>query len=110
MAAKQPTKGPEADRRTGDGEKALSSQQLIDLLNEDLSREHQAIIAYVVSSHVLKGVDYMNIAKELEAHALQELQHALIVPKQIDYLGGQPTVTAKPVKVSYKAEEMLQFD
>src|SRR5438067_3747487 len=91
-------------------EKPLTREQLIALLNEDLAREYQAIIAYVVYSQVLKGAEYMSIAGELEKHAAQELQHALIVSKQIDYLGGMPTVTPRPVKTSEKAEEMLQFD
>src|SRR5437762_8972313 len=88
----------------------LTRQQLINLLNEDLSREYQAIIAYVVYSQVLKGAQYMKIAEELEAHAAEELQHALIVSNQIDYLGGMPTVTPTPVKVSDKPEELLRFD
>jgi bacterioferritin len=88
----------------------LTRQQLIDLLNDDLSREYQAIIAYVVYSQVLKGAQYMKIAEELELHAAEELQHALLVSKQIDYLGGMPTVSPKPVKVSEKAEDMLRFD
>lgn len=88
----------------------LTRKQLIDLLNEDLSREYQAIIAYVVYSQVLKGPQYMNIAAELEKHAAEELQHALLISNQIDYLGGMPTVTPKPVKTSEKAEDMLQFD
>src|SRR5439155_23071860 len=88
----------------------LTRQQLIDRLNEDLSREYQAIIAYVVYSQVLKGAEYMNIAKELEVHAGEELQHALIIAKQIDYLGGMPEVTPRPVKTSDDAEEMLRFD
>jgi len=88
----------------------ISRKQLIDLLNEDLSREYQAIIAYVVYSQTLKGAAYMSIAKELETHAQEELAHALIVAKQIDYLGGTPAVTAKPVKTSDDAQEMLRFD
>ena len=91
-------------------QKKSSRQELIDALNEDLSREYQAIIAYVVYSQVLKGAAYMKIAEELEAHAGEELAHALIISNQIDYLGGQPTVTAKPVKISNKAEELLRFD
>jgi bacterioferritin len=90
--------------------KVLSRKQLIDLLNEDLSREYQAIISYVVYSQVLKGPQYMNIAGELELHARQELEHALTISKQIDYLGGMPVVTPEPVKTSAKAEEMLRFD
>src|SRR5712675_1574575 len=91
-------------------EKAVDRKRLIQLLNHDLSREYQAIIAYVVYSQVLKGAAYMNIAKELEKHAKEELGHALIIAKQIDYLGGMPTVTPKPVKTSEKAEDMLRFD
>ncbi|HEY7155651.1 MAG TPA: ferritin-like domain-containing protein [Gemmataceae bacterium] len=88
----------------------ITREQLIELLNEDLAREYQAIIAYVVYSQVLKGAEYMSIAGELEKHAAQELQHALLISKQIDYLGGMPTVTAKPVKTSEDARAMLQAD
>ena len=90
--------------------KYITRKRLIELLNDDLSREYQAIIAYVNYSQVLKGAQYMNIAAELEKHAGEELNHALIVANQIDYLGGMPTVTPKPVKTSEKAEEMLRFD
>jgi bacterioferritin len=88
----------------------VKREDLIDLLNEDLAREYQAIIAYVVYSQVLKGAPYMAIAAELEKHAGEELQHAIILSNQIDYLGGMPCVVAKPVKTSEKAEDMLQFD
>jgi len=85
-------------------------KDLIAALNEDLSREYQAIIAYVVYSQVLKGPEYMSIAKELETHASEELAHALIISKHVDYLGGMPTATPKPVKLSDKAEDMLRAD
>ena len=88
----------------------VTRDQLADLLNEDLSREYQAIIAYVVYSQVLKGAEYMSIADQLEIHAGQELKHALIISRQIDYLGKMPSVTAKPVRVSEKARDMLRFD
>ncbi|MFN8609121.1 MAG: ferritin-like domain-containing protein [Vulcanimicrobiota bacterium] len=88
----------------------LTRQQLIDALNEDLSREYQAIVAYVNYSQTLKGAQWMHIAKELEKHAGEELTHALTIAKQIDYLGGQPTVQMKPVKTSEKPEDMLRFD
>jgi bacterioferritin len=91
-------------------DKAVTREQLIALLNEDLSREYQAIIAYVVYSQVLKGPEYMAIAGELEIHAGEELAHALTIAKQIDYLGGMPNVAPKPVKTSEKAKEMLRFD
>src|SRR5579871_4490804 len=85
-------------------------KELIDALNEDLAREYQAIIAYTVYSNVLSGAQWMQIAGELRLHAAQELQHALIIADQIDYLGGMPTGTPKEVKLSKKAEEMLRFD
>jgi bacterioferritin len=88
----------------------ITRKQLIDKLNDDLSREYQAIIAYVVYSQALKGAQYMGIAKELEAHAKQELQHALTIAKHVDYLGGMPTATPKPVKVLEKNEAMLRAD
>jgi bacterioferritin len=91
-------------------EAAVTREQLIAALNEDLAREYQAIIAYVNYSQVLKGAQYMSIAAELEVHAGEELQHALQIANQIDYLGGMPTVTPKPVKTSDKAEDMLRFD
>ncbi len=85
-------------------------EQLIADLNADLAREYQAIIAYVVYSQVLKGPEYMAIAKELEVHATEELQHALIIAKQIDYLGGTPITKPEPVKTSSEARDMLRFD
>ena len=88
----------------------ITREELVKNLNEDLSGEYQAIISYVVYSQVLKGAQYMNIAGELEKHAAEELGHALIISKQIDYLGGMPVVTPMPVRTSEKAREMLQFD
>lgn len=104
MATKQPQQGQQA--AAGD----ISREQLAQLLNEDLAREYQAIIAYVIYSQVLKGAQYMHIAKELEQHAQEELKHALILSKQLDYLGAMPTTEVKPVVTSEKAEEMLEAD
>ena len=89
---------------------AISRKTLIARLNEDLAREYQAIIAYVVYSQVIKGAAYMSIAKELESHAKDELRHALTISNQIDYLGGDPTVTPKPVRTSKSPKAMLRFD
>ena len=96
--------------KTDSASSTVTREELIKLLNEDLSREYQAIISYVVYSQVLKGAPYMNIAAELEKHAGEELQHAIVVANQIDYLGGMPSVTPKPVKTSDKAEQILRFD
>ncbi len=89
---------------------ATTRKELVKLLNEDLSREYQAIISYVVYSQVLKGAEFMNIAGELEKHAGEELAHALVLSNQIDYLGGMPVVQSNPVRTSEKAREMLRFD
>ena len=88
----------------------VTRQQLIEALNEDLSREYQAIIAYVNYSQVLKGAAYMNIADELAVHAAEELDHALKIANAVDYLGGMPSVTPKPVQTSENADDMLRFD
>lgn len=112
MADKHITKSVAVPERPAarDGSQSLNCEQMIALLNEDLAREYQAIIAYVVYSQVLKGAQYMSIAQELEKHAREELEHALIIARQIDYLGGMPGVTPKAVKTSKDAEEMLHFD
>jgi len=89
---------------------AISRDRLAELLNQDLAREYQAIIAYVVYSQVLKGAEYMSIADQLALHAKQELDHALIISRQIDYLGEMPTVHPTPVKTSEDPKAMLRFD
>lgn len=88
----------------------LTREEMIELLNEDLSREYQAIIAYTVYSQVIKGAEYTDIARELEKHAAEELAHAIKIAKQIDYLGGMPVVTPQPVKTSDDPIEMLRAD
>ena len=104
-----PTKDGSRDK-AGRAPESIDRKKLIELLNEDLAREYQAIIAYVVYSQVIKGAPYMAIASELEVHAGEELQHALTISKQIDYLGGTPTVTPKPVKLSDDPKALLRFD
>ena len=99
-----------AEPKLVENERTFSRERLAELLNEDLSREYQAIIGYVVYSQVLKGAEFMNIADQLEIHAKQELDHALKISRQIDYLGEMPTVNPKPVRTSEDAREMLRFD
>jgi bacterioferritin len=93
-----------------DGAVRVTRTDLVALLNDDLAREYQAVISYVIYSQTLKGAEYMNVAAELEKHAAEELSHALILAGQIDYLGGMPIATPKPVKTSANAEDMLRFD
>lgn len=99
-----------ADIKSTETKGAITRDRLAALLNEDLSREYQAIITYVVYSQVLKGAAFMNIAAQLELHAQQELQHALQVARQIDYLGEMPTVVPQPVRTSANPRQMLRFD
>jgi bacterioferritin len=101
---------PMAKSKTAANDVEITRERLAELLNEDLAREYQAIISYVIYSQVLKGAEYMKIADELKVHAGEELSHALIIANQIDYLGGMPTNTPKPVKISDKATDMLKFD
>jgi len=103
--AQQQTKAAQAKAST-----KTSRQALIDALNQDLEREYQAIIAYVVYSQMLKGAQYMAIADELEVHAGEELKHALIIAKHVDYLGGIPAAVPKSVKVTESPTDMLRAD
>jgi bacterioferritin len=99
-----------AKSKSATNETKISRDRLAELLNEDLSREYQAIIAYVVYSQVLSGAEYMDIAAQLEIHAKQELDHALILSRQIDYLGKMPSVAPKPVRTSKNPKDMLRYD
>lgn len=85
-------------------------QEIIDGLNGDLAREYQAIVQYIVFSSTLKGAEYGDIAEELKLHASEELEHALEVAKQIDYLGGDPTVKPKEAGYSQDSRTMLEID
>jgi len=88
----------------------VTREELIRLLNEDLAREYQAIIAYVAYSQTMKGAKYQHIAGELQKHAAEELAHAILIAKQVDYLNGTPVVTPKPVQMSDDPDAMLRFD
>jgi bacterioferritin len=88
----------------------ITREKMIQLLNEDLSREYQAIIAYTVYSQVIKGAEFTDIARELEVHDGEELAHAIKIAKQIDYLGGRPAVVPKHVKTPEEPVEMLHTD
>jgi bacterioferritin len=100
----------EFDSNDESDESPVTRVDLVALLNEDLAREYQAIISYIVYSQVLKGPQSVNIAGELEKHAAEELAHAILIAGQIDYLGGMPLTVPEPVKTSSRPEEMLRFD
>ena len=91
-------------------EAKISREKMVELLNEDLAREYQAIIAYTVYSQTIKGAAFTDIAAELAVHATEELSHAIQIAKQIDYFNGTPTTVPLAVKMSGNAEDMLRFD
>jgi bacterioferritin len=88
----------------------ITREEMVRLLNEDLAREYQAIIAYVVYSQSMKGAKYQHIAQELEKHAGEELAHAIIIAKQIDYFNGTPVTKPQEVKMSDNPDDLLRFD
>jgi len=98
------------ESNAADAEAASNKEGIIKGLNEDLAREYKAIIHYVVFSSTLKGAEYGDIAEQLKEHASQELAHALEVARQIDYLGGDPTVKSKEVEYSDDSKTMLEID
>ena len=111
MATTQAQQGTQSGTVNGQaGGEAITHERLAQLLNEDLAREYQAVIAYVVYSQVLKGPEYMSIAKELEQHAKEELDHAMIISKQLGYLGVMPVTQPMPVRTSESSRDLLQFD
>jgi bacterioferritin len=95
---------------TSSSTSSVSKDDLIRGLNEDLAREYKAIIQYVVFSASLKGPEYGDIAEQLKTHASEELSHALEVARQIDYLGGEPTVKGKDAETSEDSKTMLEID
>ncbi len=98
-----------AESRSADNGREISRDRLAELLNEDLSREYQAIIGYVVYSQVLKGADYEYCISTRDPRQAGT-DHALIISRQIDYLGKMPTVNPLPSRPRRMREEMLRFD
>lgn len=94
----------------GEESSPSSKDEIIKGLNEDLAREYKAIIQYVVYSSTLKGAEYSDIAEQLKKHASQELAHALEVARQIDYLGGDPTMKGNEAEYSQDSKTMLELD
>ena len=91
-------------------DETAARKQLIQGLQEDIAGEYKAIIQYVIFSQKLDKAAYMNIADQLAEHAHQELDHALAVSRQLDYLGAYPVHVPKPIEVSEDNEEMLWAD
>ena len=89
---------------------AVTIEKLIDLLNMDLELEYSAAIQYINHGAVMTGAAYGDIIKELKIHANEEIQHAMILADQIDYLGGSPSVGVGKIATSKDNDQMLQQD
>ena len=92
------------------GASGVTREQLVQGLQEDIAREYKAIIQYIIFSQKLDGARYMEIARILEGHAHEELNHAIAVAKQLDYFGAYPVHEPDPVIVSEDNDEMLWAD
>lgn len=88
----------------------MDTEAFIERLNEDLGSEYQSIIQYIQHTATVKGAEYRSIVEELGAHLSQELEHASTLAKQIDFLGGTPTVVVPPVPDVSEGRAALQAD
>jgi len=70
----------------------VDKAEFIEQLNTDLGTEYQSIVQYVQHAATIKGAEYRSIAEELANHLTQEVEHAKTLARQIDFLGGTPTV------------------
>jgi bacterioferritin len=89
---------------------SISRQQLIEELNKDLEWEYAAAVQYVQHAAVLTGAQYEGIKKELVIHSQEEMQHAVMLSEQIDFLGGVPTIDVEQRDIAEDARTMLQHD
>lgn len=89
---------------------AIATEKLIELLNMDLELEYAAAIQYINHAAVMTGAAYGDIIKELKIHANEEVQHAMILSDQIDFLDGSPSVNVGKIMTSSNNDEMLQQD
>jgi len=91
-------------------EEDISLEEFIEKMNYDLEWEYAAAIQYIQHQAVMSGAAFNNIADELAVHANEEIQHAIQLADQIDYLGGEPSVNVQDIKVDADAETMLKQD
>ncbi len=87
----------------------LDVKKLIQMLNEALAEEWLAYYQYWIGSRVIEGPMRTDIEQELQVHADQELNHAVMVADRIDQLGGTPLLSPndwmKYSKCKYLAPE-----
>ncbi|HCI53812.1 MAG TPA: ferritin [Gallionella sp.] len=88
----------------------ITLKKLLSELNKDLEWEYAAAIQYVQHAATINGAQFDSIQKELLIHAQEEMQHAVMLSEQIDYLGGTPTVDVEKRELSSNSLEMLKQD
>lgn len=88
----------------------ITMKKLLAELNKDLEWEYAASVQYVQHAATINGAQFDSIQKELLIHAQEELQHAVMLAEQIDFLGGVPTVDVEKREISTDSLEMLRQD
>ena len=88
----------------------MDQKQFVDLMNQDLGTEYRSIVQYNQHIATIKGLEVQSILQELRSHLTQELQHAVILAEQIDFLGGVPTVEVPAVPTETDTKRALQLD
>lgn len=86
------------------------TEAFVDNLNEDLELEYQSIVQYVQHIASVKGGEFQSILDELAVHVKQELDHALTLARQIDFLGGVPSTKVPVVPSTTDARAALEAD
>ena len=88
----------------------MEQRQLVELMNQDLGTEYRSIVQYVQHLATLKGLEVQSLLTELRQHLAQELNHAVVLAEQIDFLGGVPTVEVPTVPSATDTQHALQLD
>jgi bacterioferritin len=88
----------------------VTKEQLLAILNGDLAWEYAALVQYVQHASVITGAEYESIVPELLIHASQEMQHAIALSDQIDFLGAVPAVDVQKIETSADSTRMLEQD
>lgn len=89
---------------------AVTRDKLIEELNKDLEWEYAAAIQYIQHASIITGAQYEGIKKELIIHSQEEMQHAVTISEQIDFLGGVPTIDVEQRDIAEDAKTMLEQD
>lgn len=92
------------------GTASIDKTQFIEKLNEDLASEFRSIVQYVQHVSSIKGAPYQQVLQDLRKHLSQELEHAMILADQIDFLGGTPACEVPKITTKESPEAALTQD